>query len=339
MKAKYAKSIVMGFLLVISLAFTTACGGDKAAAIRNVTVEEEPDEEITEDYDKELEEIKDVVVVFEDDKKEADDSGEARGTENDDSEIGESNDDAAKDDTDTESVQNSPANESAAESVAEQANTPASTPSTGGHIVCIDPGHQGKGMSEHEPIGPGASETKPKVSSGTTGVSTGKAEYIMTLEVGLKLRDELRARGYTVIMTRESHDVSLSNADRATIATNAGAEVFIRLHGNGSDNHDVSGALTMCMSSGNAFNAYLHDSSRRLSDLVLSGLCNATGATSKGVTETDSMSGINWATMPVTIVEMGFMTNPNEDNNLSNADYQQKLAVGMANGIDSYFNN
>jgi len=318
MKANYAKMTVVGLLLVLSLAFTTSCGKDKAGMIKTVNVEEERVEEASEDVSEELNEIKDTVVV---------------SFESEDTEEEEPEEETPEEDEEDE------------EPVAEQEEEPVeepveeSAPKTGGHIVCIDPGHQGKGMSEHEPIGPGASETKPKVSSGTTGVATGKAEYVMTLEVGLKLRDELRARGYTVVMTRESHDVSLSNADRAAIATNAGAEVFIRLHGNGVDNHDTSGALTMCMTSGNPYNAYLHDSSRRLSDLVLSGLCNATGAGNKGVTETDSMSGINWATMPVTIVEMGFMSNPTEDSNLSNADYQYKLAAGMANGIDAYFNN
>ena len=104
-----------------------------------------------------------------------------------------------------------------------------------GHTVAIDPGHQSKGMYEQEPIGPGSLVKKAKVASGTKGIVTGKPEYELTLEVAKKLRDELIQRGYGVVMIRETHEVALSNKDRADIANASNAEIFIRLHGNGSE--------------------------------------------------------------------------------------------------------
>jgi len=206
----------------------------------------------------------------------------------------------------------------------------------GGYLVAIDPGHQGRGNSDKEPMGPGSSELKAKVSSGTQGVVTGIPEHEMNLVVSLYLRDELLSRGYSVLMIRETADVDISNAERAKLANDYNADLFVRIHGNSVSNQEVKGALTMCMTAQNPYNGNLYLPSRVLSENVLEGLCAATGAVNKGIQETDTMSGINWCTVPVTIVEMGFMSNPDEERAMAEDSYRRALAKGIADGIDEY---
>ena len=204
-------------------------------------------------------------------------------------------------------------------------------------IVLIDPGHQLHANSEKEPNGPGSSIMKAKVSAGTYGYASKTAEYQLDLDVGLMLRSELECRGYRVIMTRTVNDVNLSNIDRAMIGNNANADAVVRIHANGSTNASVHGAETVCITRNNPYYPGVYAKSRALSDAVLTAFCAATGAKNRSVWETDTMTGLNWSQVPSTIIEMGYMSNQQEDLTMATAAYRQKMVQGIANGIDAYF--
>lgn len=207
----------------------------------------------------------------------------------------------------------------------------------GGRIVAIDAGHRLKGFRK------GTNRSRLIDNEGQGGGRRGgnqheTPEYKLTLSVSQKLRRILEERGYKVIMIRESNDVNLSNAERAEIANKSGASIFVRVHANSLDNNSVHGTLSMCQTAKNRYNGNLHAKSYSLSKKITDYVCAATGFKNRGVQETDSMSGINWCTIPVTIIEMGFMSNPEEDQKMAQDDYQELIAAGIANGIDAYFN-
>jgi len=197
-----------------------------------------------------------------------------------------------------------------------------------GIIIGIDPGHQARGNSEREPVAPGSSELKAKVSSGTAGVSTGIAEYITNLEISLQLRDALEARGATVYMTRETHDVNISNVERAVMMNEYGCDLVLRIHCNGSENSSVNGIGLYVRASGDCtYESYSY------ANIILPAMAETTGANSQGVFSRDTYTGMNWSKVPCILVEMGYMSNPEEDVLLNTPEYQQKLVDGMVNGV------
>lgn len=68
----------------------------------------------------------------------------------------------------------------------------------------------------------------------------------------------------------------------------------------------------------------------------MNNICKITGSRNRGVSIVDNMTGLNWSKVPVTIVEMGFLSNPGEDRLLSSDDYQNKIVQGIVNGIGEY---
>lgn len=203
--------------------------------------------------------------------------------------------------------------------------------------VVLDPGHSAVVAAGTEPLGPGSSTQKAADASGTVGIRTGVPEYELTLSVSLKLREELQLRGYNVLMTRESNDVPVSCVQRADVANQAGADAYVRIHANGAENQNAVGAMTICITPQNPYVSECYGESRRLSDCVIGTFCEAVGCENDGVWETDSMSGNNWSQVPTTIVEMGYMTNPEEDQKMQMPEYQAQMVRGIADGLDLFF--
>ncbi|MBU5480447.1 serine hydrolase [Blautia sp. MSJ-19] len=223
-------------------------------------------------------------------------------------------------------------------SAANTAGTP--TSASRQFIVCIDPGHQGSwvDMSAQEPMAPGSSQTKNKATTGTSGNFSKVPEYEVNLQVSLVLRKELESRGYKVIMTREDNDKAISNKERAELATEANADITVRIHANSDNSASAAGALTMAPTTSNQYlDQDLIEKSNTLASCIINSYCAATGLANKGVISADNMTGTNWSTVPVTILEMGFMSNQNDDLYITNSANHETMAKGIADGIDAYF--
>lgn len=206
-------------------------------------------------------------------------------------------------------------------------------------IIVIDAGHQIKGNSDKEPIGPGAETLQSKVSSGTEGSFSHLEEYALNLRVALALRDELISRGYSVVMIRETNEVDISNVERAEIANSVGADAFIRIHANGWDTEDMKGAMTVCQTAENPYPdcRAQYAASRRLSEVLLDAYCETSGISRRSIWETDTKAGTNWSSVPTTILELGFMTNREDDLRMAEEGFARDAAVGIANGMDRFF--
>ena len=204
------------------------------------------------------------------------------------------------------------------------------------YIVCLDPGHQTKGNPALEEIAPNSDKKKAKVTTGTRGVVTKKYESELMLEIALKLKTSLESKGYKVIMTRTKNDVDISNKERAIFANDSKADVYIRLHADGSENKNAAGASVLTSSPKNKYTTKVQKESEKFSKILLEEYVKATGAKNRGLIYRDDLTGTNWATVPNTLIELGFMSNAEEDKKLSEKDYQDKIVKGLVNGIDRY---
>lgn len=201
--------------------------------------------------------------------------------------------------------------------------------------ICIDPGHQEKGDSKSEPVAPGSGQRKARVSQGTAGISTKKAEYVVNLEASIILKEILEGKGYKVIMTRECHDINISNAERAEVANKCKVDLAIRIHCDSLKDSSKTGTVILVPSKNGENTKSIFEDSNRYARILQTKL-KKSGIKVNGVLERGDITGFNWSQVPVVIFEMGFMSNWNEDKMLSDPSYQKKLMEIVAQSIDEY---
>ena len=205
-----------------------------------------------------------------------------------------------------------------------------------GRVIVVDAGHGKNSSGKQERIAPDTNETKPCFVSGTSGKN--QTEEELNLKMAKKLSAALEAHGAHVFMTRTEHTTELSNIGRAEFANNLNADISVKLHADGLDNHDVHGVSVLVPGDKHISDSALLKKSRRAGELILSEFIAATGASDRGISVRNDMTGFNWSTVPVVLVEMGFMSNPAEDALMETEEYQNKMTSGIVSGLIKYFN-
>lgn len=223
----------------------------------------------------------------------------------------------------------------------QEITAPAETPEPlpmEGRKICIDPGHcvtpdANKGY--REPVSPLSDETKPRYLSGTAGAVM--SEEKLNLAVGLKLRDALTALGAEVVMTREVSEISLPNTERCRIANESGADVHVHIHADGSENQSAKGVSVLVPGGDLLGTPSIVDESVRLGQLMVDCVSEATGAKNRGIIPRSDLTGLNFSEIPSVFIEMGFMSNPEEDALLCSDAYQDKIVAGMVNSLMDWY--
>ena len=215
--------------------------------------------------------------------------------------------------------------------------------SGGGRVVVIDPGHNGANGANPDIINAlvdaGFGQTKP---CNTTGTSTddGYPEHVFTWGVATRLQSLLQARGFTVVMTRDSDDgVGPCVNKRAAIGNNAGAAAVVSIHGDG-DDASARGFYVMTAEQAPAGAAMAAQSDGLAGDmrdaLENAGLSASNHLGSAGLWKRNDLAGLNLSTRPTVMIEMGNMRNSADAALMSSSSGQQQMAQGLAAGVGAY---
>ncbi|PIH00602.1 N-acetylmuramoyl-L-alanine amidase family protein [Clostridium combesii] len=204
-------------------------------------------------------------------------------------------------------------------------------------IIVIDPGHGSKSNLELERVSPDSEEKKIKDGGGADGVNSKTPEYLIAMDVASKLKETLQKEGYTVIMTKNKHSESLGNIERAEVGNKNNANLVIRIHADSADLEDAKGA-SILVPSKKGYASEINELSKKYGDILLREMVASANMNNRGVIEREDMTGFNWSKVPVVLVEMGFLSNAEEDKLLNTEEYRIKIVQGLTEGIKKAIN-
>ncbi|MEW4371498.1 N-acetylmuramoyl-L-alanine amidase family protein [Paenibacillus kandeliae] len=177
----------------------------------------------------------------------------------------------------------------------------------GKKVVVIDAGHGG---------------TDP----GTTSI-TQKHEKDFTLALSLKVQNLLQQEpNIELIMTRET-DVYPTRSERVKLANDLQADVFVSIHANS--------VLLSPQAKGTETYYYQRESSKELATIIHEKLIQALGFTDRGV-KNESFQVIRETKMAAALLEIGFLSNSEEEQAMMSKENQNKAAQAIVDGIKEY---
>lgn len=163
------------------------------------------------------------------------------------------------------------------------------------------------------------------------------AKEKLHFDIGTLLKQELENRGYVTKITRTIEETMVTAQQRAQIAAQAGADVIIGIHTGNAEDTSENGATAIAPSSANESVGTLAEQCQKLSQEIVNAYCTQTGMENDGVMIDDTKEEINYASMPTTIISLGYLSNPSDSSNMQDSEYQKKMVQAIADGIDAYF--
>ncbi|MFF9347406.1 N-acetylmuramoyl-L-alanine amidase [Streptomyces sp. NPDC014734] len=228
---------------------------------------------------------------------------------------------------------------------------PADRPVSGplsGRTVVIDPGHNPDNHLHTREINRPVDIGTARKECDTTGTSTdaGYAEARFTLDVSHRVRDLLRAQGANVVLTQDGDRPYGPCVDeRARIGNEARADAVVSVHADGSavGNRGFHVILPGPVRAGKADTSKIVEPSRDLGTRIAGLFVRDTGSApsnyiggGSGLDTREDLGGLNLSTVPKVFIECGNMRDPKDAALLTRADWRQKAAQGIADGISSY---